>query len=244
MALEQNGPAAYTLRRTEAAKTLDPSEKGAVNYFLGLTIGKLFADRVLNVPWMMHLDVFRPMLNPLLKGRSRPDLVGQGSSGQWVAFECKGRATEPNATAKDKAKEQAERLVRINGAAPALNAACFTYYRNDVVEFFWRDPPPEREPKKPPIEVRVEPDDWRYYYLPVLDILRSQSDAFHPGSERGSVRIPALDLEVAVEPRVLVSIGEERWDDARRLSESVGDDFHRDGIKVSAGPSWLRPFAE
>ena len=43
MALEQRGPKATRLRRTRAAKTLDPSEKGAVSYFLGLSISKLFA---------------------------------------------------------------------------------------------------------------------------------------------------------------------------------------------------------
>src|SRR5262245_45268802 len=45
MALEQMGPYGYRLRRTSAARTLDPSEKGAVNYFLGLTICKLFAAK-------------------------------------------------------------------------------------------------------------------------------------------------------------------------------------------------------
>src|SRR5262249_51851186 len=64
MALEQSGPTAYRLRRTDAAKTLDPTEKGAVNYFLGMTFCKLFAAKLLDTPWLLHLDVFRPDLNP------------------------------------------------------------------------------------------------------------------------------------------------------------------------------------
>src|SRR5437867_1458592 len=96
MALEQHRPAASRLMRTAAARTLDPSEKGAVNYFLGLAICKLFAAKLLSVPWLLHLDVFRPMLNPVLTGRSRPDLVGQMANGDWVALECKGRLSEPN----------------------------------------------------------------------------------------------------------------------------------------------------
>jgi hypothetical protein len=47
MSLEQSGPRASLLRRT-AARTLDPSEKGAVNYFLGMTFCKLFAAKLLN----------------------------------------------------------------------------------------------------------------------------------------------------------------------------------------------------
>lgn len=47
-----------------------------MNYFLGMTFCKLFAAKLLNTPWLLHLDVFRPTLNPVLSGRSRPDLVG------------------------------------------------------------------------------------------------------------------------------------------------------------------------
>jgi len=61
MALEQAGPNAYRLRRTSAAKTLDPTEKGAVSYFLGMTLCKLFASKLLNTPWLIHLDAFRPL---------------------------------------------------------------------------------------------------------------------------------------------------------------------------------------
>jgi len=68
MALEQSGPRGNRLRRTTAARTLDPSEKGAVNYFLGLAVAKLFADKCLDAPWMLHLDVFRPQLNVQLAG--------------------------------------------------------------------------------------------------------------------------------------------------------------------------------
>src|SRR5438105_5261988 len=100
MALEQRGIRASRLRRTAAARTLDPSEKGAVNYFLGLAVCKLFADRLLDAPWLLHFDVFRPLLNPALIGRSRPDLVGQTINGRWVVLECKGYASPPNADIK------------------------------------------------------------------------------------------------------------------------------------------------
>lgn len=43
MALEQSGPGAPRVRLTSAARTLDPTENGAVRYFLGMAFGKLFA---------------------------------------------------------------------------------------------------------------------------------------------------------------------------------------------------------
>ena len=54
MALEQTWYRGE-LRRTEAFAALDPTEKGAVSYFLGMAICKLFASRVLNVQWLLHL---------------------------------------------------------------------------------------------------------------------------------------------------------------------------------------------
>lgn len=116
MTLEQIAPGARRLRRTATAKSLDPSEKGAVNYFLGLTLCKLFAEMKLDAPWLLHLDVFRDRLNPrLLSGRSRPDLIGRTTGGEWVALESKGRVSPPTGDAKTKAKEQAERVVSIRG---------------------------------------------------------------------------------------------------------------------------------
>src|SRR5437016_5365030 len=63
MAVEQDS-AGY-LRRTNAFAALDPTEKGMVSYFLGMTLCKLFASRLLFTPWLLHLDVFRPVLNPV-----------------------------------------------------------------------------------------------------------------------------------------------------------------------------------
>ena len=111
MALEQR-PFSRSLQRTDAFRSLDPTEKGAVSYFLGMAFCKLFASRFLHTTWLLHLDVFRDQLGPaLLGGRSRPDLVGQDVKGAWHAFECKGRSSAPNVEDRRKAKAQAQRLV-------------------------------------------------------------------------------------------------------------------------------------
>ena len=89
MALEQAW-CTGELRRTDAFMALDPTEKGAVSYFLGMTVCKLFASRLLNIPWLLHLDVFRDQLRWVTLGRSRPDLVGQDHRGRWHAFRVQG----------------------------------------------------------------------------------------------------------------------------------------------------------
>ena len=65
-------------QRTAAFKALDPTEKGAVSYFLGMAVCKLFASRVLDTPWLLHLDVFGNQLSAARKA----DDHGQTLSGR------------------------------------------------------------------------------------------------------------------------------------------------------------------
>jgi len=249
MALEQRGQKAKRLRRTDAARTLDPTEKGAINYFLGLAITKLFASTLLDAPWLLHLDVFRPLLNPVLTKRSRPDLVGETTSGRWLALECKGRGSKPDETAKSKAKDQALRLTSVSGAMPWLHIGAIAYFRNDILQFTWRDPPGDPRHSQS-IELDIGPEQWRYYYLPVLELVSSE-----PGYLQRMLEAPILmpvqsaDISVGIHPRVLRDLLEKRWDLARqRLSqhESIGQElpYHVDGIAVVAGPTWHERLVE
>lgn len=245
MSLEQSGITAFRLRRTEAAKTLDPSEKGAVSYFLGMTFCKLFATKLLDTPWLLHLDVFRPQLNPVLRGRSRPDLVGEvATRGSWHAFECKGRISEPDAKAKSKAKDQAQRLVSINGLAPSLHVGAFTFLRQDVLHFYWCDPEPMRGK---PIEVpEIGEDAWRLYYGPAWELFREQGE-----TARGELVVHRLaeDVEVRLHAAVAQALLRQRWEAARNAALEASEElasagYQPDGLAVKAGQSWQRKFEE
>lgn len=132
MALEQSGPAAVRLRRTAAARSLDPTEKGAVHYFVGMTMCKLFAAKLLQAPWALHVDVFGAALGVMLTQRSRPDLVAQiHGTPDWVVMESKGRVSPPTAAVKTKAKTQAGRLPPIAGGAQRYR---ITYLKRDVLQ--------------------------------------------------------------------------------------------------------------
>jgi hypothetical protein len=250
MALEQSGPTAYRLRRTNVARTLDPSEKGAVNYFLGLAICKLFAAKLLQVPWLLHLDVFRPMLNPVLTGRSRPDLVGQTLGGAWVALECKGRLSQPGSQSKAKAKQQAERVVSINGVAPTLKIGGIAYFKNETLRFYWRDPSGDESRIKNPIKVDITPQDWIYHYGPALNIVRSNPRYLQRMLQEPLLMpLPGADIEIGIHPAVLGLLVREDWEGARYVSQeffhvSGNIRYQSDGIAVVPGPSWYRRLKE
>ena len=196
MALEQSS--SRRLRRTAAARTLDPTEKGAVNYFLGLTICKLFAAKLLDAPWMLHLDVFRPYLDVMLASRSRPDLVGQTLAGNWIVLECKGRISSPDTAVKNRAKQQAMRVVSISGAAPSRCIGGIAFFKNDVLQFYWRDPDPET---RNPIRIEPSPQTWSYYYRPALELVQSNPTYLTQMRERPTLMpVPQADIKVGIRP--------------------------------------------
>lgn len=247
MSLEQSGPGAYRLRRTNAARTLDPTEKGAVNYFLGMTFCKLFAARLLNSPWLLHLDVFRPFLNPVLTGRSRPDLLGmEHGTNRWHAFECKGRISPPGPDPKQKAKDQALRLVSVNGTPCSLHIGAITHFRNEVLHFYWRDPQPGGEGFEVPFDV----DAWHYYYAPVMEVI-SGTDRVGAMQRYLNTFAPVegLDIEMSIHPSVAEPLFREQWDLARLTASSaadqiVHDGYQRDGLWIKAGDSWNERFKD
>jgi hypothetical protein len=250
MALEQRGQTAHWLRRTAAAKTLDPSEKGAVGYFLGMTLCKLFSARLLDAPWLMHLDVFRPQLNAVLMGRSRPDLVGRTGSNDWVVLESKGRVSAPNMDVKNKAKIQAQRVISINGKPPSFCIGGIAYFRNDVLQFFWRDPAADPYKPKNPFDIKLENEHWRFYYLPLFDLVRSQPPIYKEMlSTPILMPVKGLDIEVGIHPQMLELLAKGLWGDAVRSdlkdkNEPAQSGYQADGIRVVAGHSWLIPFME
>jgi hypothetical protein len=238
------------LRRTVAVAALDPTEKGATNYFLGLAIGKLFAAKMLHAPWMLHLDVVRDKLDHCLVGRSRPDLIGAITGGRgWVVLECKGRGSPPDLDTKNKAKEQAKRLTKVGGAPPAFLVGGVAFFDKGILHFYWCDPEPDSEVKNP-IEFDVEDEMWRHYYGPVLSLVQSNQDQYGEMLQSEVlVDIGSADLKIGIRPGVLRLLVESRWEEARKVAEiqdNQPDDFsyQADGIAIVAGESWSKPFVD
>lgn len=243
--VEQKGSAPIRLHRTTASKELDPTEKSAVDYFLGMTFCKLFAARLLGAPLMLHLDVFRKQLNAELNGRSRPDLIGYAPvTGEWHAFECKGRIGPPDATTKKKAKEQATRLISIDGTPCSLHVGAITYFKGDVLNFFWRDPNPQASNA---IEVQSVSEEWRYYYGPVIELVRG----FKPGAlskpTKELIPVEFADIEIGIHPVILKCLAQETWD---RIPQILGaeagswslEGYQSDGLMIRAGATWQDSF--
>lgn len=236
MAIEQDNTG--RLRRTRAFAALDPTEKGAVNYFLGMAICKLFASKLLNTSYILHLDIYRDTHRLELQGRSRPDLYGTNNFVDWHAFECKGRSRKPSDAVIKKAKQQAHRLISVRGNQCRLHIGSIAYFENDVLNFYWRDPEPDN---LKPIELPFPNQEWRYYYEPAISLASEGegSPIFHGG------RPPYVS--VRIHPMVNELLRERRWLDALKVAREIRRDLERegyqpDGLMVIADEWWGKPF--
>jgi hypothetical protein len=171
-------------------------------------------------------------------------MVAQSSSTlQWHAFECKGRASVPSAAEKRKAKAQAQRLVSIGGTSCILHVGALTFFRNDAIEFYWRDPEPG---VGEPIRIPDPEFAWRAYYEPIVEVIRSRGGL--PAEDAGHlVEIPELDLSVGVHPTIAPELFASQWQRARNIAREsrrryAHDGFQPDGLLVRAGSTWLDRF--
>jgi hypothetical protein len=243
---------------TSVYRNLDPSEKGAISYFIGLTMCKMFAERFLDVPWLLHLDVYRAQLNPiLLRGRSRPDLVGQSVRGEWVVFESKGRTNGPSDADKLKAKVQARRLTHIKGQQIAYGVALFSSFYGGELMVHWQDPEPGSDSgeAQEPFSLNVERGEFlKRYYRPILDFVGVGRLREHLQTER-PIKVEEADFSLGFEPRVLNALLAEDYDLVYRIltnrdsafskeTLSRGLSFKQDGIAISAGESWGRTIGQ
>lgn len=157
--------------RSTLYQDLDPSEKGAASYFLGMVAAKILCDRLLDTPWMLHLSMFQAAGGSVvLKGKSQPDLIGIDRVGRWTVAEAKGRSNNLSPAAMRKAKDQTSRLRNINGSLPKVRVAVQAYFAPQL-SFAIDDP---EEIDEAPVDVIVsENDAIRQYYSYPLEAARN-----------------------------------------------------------------------
>ena len=228
------------IRRSEAYDGLDPSEKGAISYFLGLMFAKGFAERVLGVPWLMHLDVYRQELRPMVLGRSRPDLVGQTTSGEWVAIEAKGRTSNFDWKALERAKQQAQMLATVGGQEPVLRIGMVTHFDSNRLEFTATDPLSDESHERIHLSLTRQ-RLFEGYYRPFRTWLSNNPQA-------DMIEIAGVVYRAAPVGNVDVTVGlsTNMMDDNFAASPSVGQQHAEnekryagsDGVLVELGPRW------
>lgn len=254
------------LMPSQAFMDLDRSEKGAVSYFLGMCFSKLFADRLFQVPWLLHLDVYRQRIDPAFALPLRPDFVGVDANRDWLVLESKGRSWQLPTSLMTTAKRQTRSLRRIGGVLPALRVAVGSYFTSAGVTARIWDPDDFAEDA---MDLSIEPHVVaREYYRPLLDYLNAtphERVMRDDGTWVVRAELPGMDASIAIDEDVLDwSQGRRSWDDvvppraafrppiagrlAKHRGEEVGPESRHDllrpeprradGVGVELGASW------
>lgn len=241
--LQQQGSS--EVARSSAYDGLDPSEKGAVSFFLGMAFAKLAAEFLLDVPWLIHLEKLRRIHPVILAGRSRPDLAGRTASGDWVVVEAKGRTNSYSQAVMGTAKTQSRQLLSIDGIAPTLRVASQAYF-SPLLEMRVRDPNPDD--KGYDLDITLS-QFLGLYYEPFTRIPDQLTRIQHI-EDQPYVFMDYKDLEVSIGihkdleaavPEHAEDIAQFRFE--RRVFHTAGDhrgtvSLYRDGLAVQLGAKW------
>lgn len=245
--------------KSEAYRSLDPSEKGAISYFLGLTFSKFLARRYLGVDWLMHLDMYHDELTPVIRGNRRPDLVGLNPAGESVVIESKGRTGPLTIRTVADAKAQACALRSIRGEPPVHHLASITHFTRDHrLSTHFEDPDGS---DLEALNLEISEDQFLLdYYAPFVSLLEQADGPLRREQYDDRVAVVVefedLDLKVGLDLAVrdaLRSRAEirERLVDLLPDSEAPAKDEEfvepnasknyfvgSDGIAIELGPSW------
>lgn len=224
--------------RSDAYNGLDPSEKSAISYFLGLVLTKAFVARTLSVHWLMHVDVYRQQLGVnLVAIGGRPDLFGEDLTGRWIVAESKGRTNEHDSQALDRAKQQASQVIDIGGVAPYLSIGVVSSFSGGRLSLVVDDPPPSQKSSQ---RWEIPKDLFRTkYYEPLTSVLNAfeAHDEVIDGQEVRAVTLENTDLTVGLSLQMAL-----RGDDVlhrRPLSAAANSAFlGADGVYIRLGSSW------
>lgn len=150
-------------------------KKREVSYNLGMAVAKLYAERLLNISNLIHVESLKKtnaitFINQV--GRTKePDLVGQTNDGLWHVFEAKGTSSSYLNKPINEAKHQARQIDRIHGQPPTTISACATSFGFERI--FSRIEDPISQGKK---EIEINTDKfYENYYLPLFALDESTS---------------------------------------------------------------------
>lgn len=211
------------MRRHAIFDTYISDKKRIVSYNLGMTFAKLYSQKLLGIPNLIHIEFLKKtgaVVFVAQAGKERPkepDLVGQTPDGNWHVVEAKGvSSSESQLPAKiAEAKLQIQQIATIHGVPPTTGNACATYIGADRI--FTRLEDPESGDGK---ELKFDRQKfYEAYYSPFLLAQNS------PNLSRRRERVDGLDVEFfdLIKANRKISIGLDR--ELAELVEAKHYDF-------------------
>jgi hypothetical protein len=176
-----------------AFKNLDPTEKAVVSFYTGMALAKLYADKVLGIPWMMHISRYGATWAVRYGANTnRPDLFGCNDQGEWAVAEAKGR-TRVTSRLVTKMQQQKSAVASIQRVMPSYRYGSATRFEWGRLALRVVDPPRRRRAQ----DVPIDPAAWLLdYYRPIVDFLDETATRQEDEALLGT--LPGTDIEIGV----------------------------------------------
>ena len=228
--------------------SLDPTEKGATSYFVGMMAAKLVAARLFDTPWLFHLSRFKKGGGKLaLNGNSQPDLIGLNNTRDWIVIEAKGRTNGFSSDALSKAKDQTRKLRKINGQFPALCIGIQAYF-SPSLEIMIDDP---EEFDADAVDIIAEQRDLlQGYYSFAHSVTKGSNDirTIH-GRQFTFHKVEDIGLTIGLDRRIHLSfdqsnilsiVGELRRRDEPAVQQDGALTMFPDGLVIQLDDRWTK----
>ncbi|MFG6497568.1 hypothetical protein P8610_19555 [Fictibacillus sp. UD] len=180
---------------------LDPSEKGAVSYFLGNVFTNLVSIKLLGVKTILHYDQYKHTYSISAIGGCKPDFIAQNYRDEWIVLESKGRSGRKDNIAIDKAKTQLKAIRKINNNIPVVKVAIQTYFTNSGFAKLHIEDPDDSKINSVKLEINHIKFLKRYYKL-IIDLFYENSKKVYKVIIQNTVyiliNIPEIEIEVGL----------------------------------------------
>lgn len=242
--LRLDSPGAY-LTHSPAFDALDPTEKGWINFQLGMIFAKIFAAKYLDLPWLMHFKWFASNNAVAMKsGGSTPDFVGENpATGEFHVLEAKGRVSGFSSKTLREAQEQAAQALTVSGQVPVTRVGTLLHRFGKVnLAFACRDPDSD---DKPPVELKETLDTWRNYYQVVWDLHNMEKEQQEALQRLTGLSVRLVDPVADYVGKLMSDKAADEWQKARdAIKEWSADQGEAIVRMLSDDPPGRRIFAD
>jgi hypothetical protein len=204
--------------RSSSYDRLDPSEKSAVSYFLGMTQAAFMSRYVLGYPHLVHVDLLLKQQGSSLSG-NRPDFVAVNptthpTTAYSAVLEAKGRTNGFSQPALDGAKKQALKTPGVRGLVVGERVASESFFaENGSWSSVLEDPDGTGNELEFGLETYL-----LVYYRNIIEAGR-QSDTWEQTGDHYQFSVPELHIVLSL-PSPLV----EAYDASAEIHENEARD--------------------
>ncbi|MGL6004020.1 hypothetical protein [Aeromonas sobria] len=214
LTLKQN---ANKLEKSSVYTDMDPTEKTFVSFSLGMIMSKLFALKLLGIPWLEHVSSVNSSVVTKTQTKSRPDLIGLNKRKEYIIFEAKGRSNNFDSAVQAKAKNQTKVIHKIGSLQPVLRVACQSYFNNSL-EVYIEDP---EDIQEEPINIEIsETDYFESYYSIFKGILRTDQSL-----------LKQIGIQIAFSSSLHSALKKRKYEALFNVAKKKDVYFDKDGFK-------------